>query len=597
LNAHQVQLLDQVRSLIEDLHQFIDQPGFALALADGRGELLDVQGDPTIVALATRSGLGPRVQASEEQIGTNAIDLALREAQPIRTCGSEHYCRPLHELAIAAAPIFAVNGQALGVLAVIAKAEAFHPHTLGLAIAAVQALQHQLRTDQLVAEANDHLAELYAALEAMSDGLIFVGPNGEIRRINSRAAQVLGINVRSVAGRQLNDVLAPPPLIQSALLARQDLLEHELLWQGRKAPLTVVCSLRQVWDRGRRYLGGLIIVRPTQSVHQMVQRVTGTRAEFTFGDIVGQSAGILTALHQAHLAANASGCALISGEAGVGKDLFAQAIHNGSARAGGPFVRLNCATIPRSMLASELFGVEGDERIARPGKLELAHGGTLYIEDVSALPFALQTSLLRTIEMRHSMRSGSSRAFPVDVRIIAGNGPELTQQVAEGRFRPDLYARLSATVIDIPPLRERENDLLLLINQMLRVINERLGKQAVLAPEALQALRSYQWPGNVRELELLLERLLDSTETSVIEQDDLPPSIARAAQNGLVQAVGSLADTHSLTEYETILRAGRQAGGNLGRAAAILGVSRVTLWRKMNRYGLNRNSFWRDSSD
>jgi transcriptional activator for dhaKLM operon len=249
------------------------------------------------------------------------------------------------------------------------------------------------------------------------------------------------------------------------------------------------------------------------------------------------------------------------------------------------------------MLASELFGVEGDERVARPGKLELAHGGTLYIEDVSVLPFALQTSLLRTIEMRHSMRSGSSRAFPVDVRIIAGNGPELAQQVAEGRFRPDLYARLSATVIDIPPLRERENDLLLLINQMLRAINERLGKQIVLAPEALQALRSYQWPGNVRELELLLERLLDSTETSVIEQDDLPPSIARAAQNGMVQAVGNLAETHALTEYETILRAGRQAAGNLGRAAAILGVSRVTLWRKMSRYGLDRNSFWRDGSD
>jgi transcriptional regulator of acetoin/glycerol metabolism len=594
LNAHQVLLLDQVRSLIEDLHQFIDQPGFALALADGQGELLDVQGDPAIVALAEQSGLVPRVLASEEQIGTNAIDLALREAQPMRTCGNEHYCLALHPLAIAAAPIFAVNGQALGVLAVIARAEAFHPHTLGLAIAAVQALQHQLRTDELIAEANDHLAELYAALEAMSDGLIFVGPQGEIRRINSRAAQVLGVHARSVSGRRLNDVLAPPTMIQVALVARQDILEQELLWQGRKAPLTVVCSLHQVWDRGRRYLGGLIIVRPTQSVHQLVQRVTGTRAEFTFGDIVGQSQAMGAALHRAHLAANSSGCALICGESGVGKDLFAQAIHNASARAGGPFVRLHCSAIPRSMLSSELFGIEGDERAARPGKLELAHGGTLYLEEISALPFELQTSLLRTIEMRHSMRSGSARAFPVDVRIIAADGPDLAQQVAEGRFRPDLYARLSATVVELPALRERGDDLLLLINQLLRAINERLGKQVVLAPEALQALRAYHWPGNVRELELVLERLLDSMEKTVIEQGDLPPAVARAAQSGLPPTTASLADTQAMAEYETILRAGRQAGGHLGRAAALLGVSRVTLWRKMSRYGVSREQFWRD---
>lgn len=598
LNGHQVQLLDQARSLLEDLHQFIEQPGFALALADAHGELLELQGDPLVVALAERCGLTPRIVASEEQIGTNAIDLALREAQPSHTCGAEHYCAALHPLAIAAAPIFAVSGQALGVLVVIASAEAFHLHTLGLAVAAVQALQHQLRTDALIVEAHDHLAELYATFEAISDGLIFVGPTGEIKRINSRAAQMLGVNLRTATGRQIDDTLALPTMLHAALLARQDLAEHELLWQGGKLPLAVVCALRQVLDGGRRYLGALITLRPAQSVHQLMQRVAGTRAEFTFGDIVGQSPAIRTALHQARLAANASGCVLIIGEAGVGKDLFGQALHNASARAGGPFVRLNCSSIPRSMLAGELFGIEGDEQggalDGRPGKLELAHGGALYLEAVSALPFELQTSLLRTIEMRHTMRSGGARAFPVDVRIIAAEGPELEQQIAEGRFRPDLLARLSATTIEVPALRDRGDDLLLLVSSLLRTINEHLGKQTVLTPEALQALCAYDWPGNVRELELLLERLLDSSEKAAIGRDDLPEPIARALQQVIGLPVTTLAASHTLSEYETIIRAGRQASGNLGRTASILGVSRVTLWRKMSRYGLTREHFWQD---
>jgi transcriptional regulator with PAS, ATPase and Fis domain len=331
-------------------------------------------------------------------------------------------------------------------------------------------------------------------------------------------------------------------------------------------------------------------------VHQLVQRVVGAHARFTFRDIIGQSAPMLQALHQAHMAANAAGSMLLRGEPGVGKELFAQAIHNASVRAGGPFVVLNCAAVPRPLLAAELFGEEGRSLRAdqggRPGKIELARGGVLYLAEVDALPPELQTALLRAIEMRRIIRSDGTRPLPIDVRLFATAGDGLERQVQEGRFRPDLAARLGAFSIEIPPLRRRGDDLLLLVSHILLLLSERLGRQVALAPEALQALRSYPWPGNVRELELTLERTLAGGEKSVIMLDDLPPTIVRGAAPLEPPSTPSLEENHRIGERDLIVRAGREAAGHLGRTAALLGISRATLWRKMVRYGLSKSAFW-----
>jgi transcriptional activator for dhaKLM operon len=596
LSQPQPRLLDLVRSSIEDLYQLIVQPGFAVVLADAQAHILDLEGDQKVVDDAGRLGLQCGVSLREEDAGTNAVDLALRDALPIQTSGSQHYRMQLHGLAFAAAPIFDVSGSALGVIAILTREQDTHPHTLGMAIAAAQALNNQLRTEHLLAEANDHLAELYATLETISEGLIFVGPDEEIRRINSRAAQILALSARSVPGHPFAETGTPPPRLLLALRNREELIEQELIWQSRSGTIALICSLRPVRERGRRYLGALITLRPIQSVHQLVQRVVGAHAQFTFHDIIGQSSLMHQALHQAHLAANASACVWLQGEPGVGKDLFAQAIHNASSRASGPFVRINCAAVPRTMLTAELFGVEAaqnDGQAGRPGKLELAQGGVLYLEEVGILSFEQQTSLLRTIEMRHIIRTYGKRPVPIDVRIIAADSSDIEQQVAEGRFRADLAARLRVCCVEIPPLRARGDDLLLLANHFLALLNERFGKQSVLAPDALEALRCYDWPGNVRELELTLERLLQLSEKSVLTRDDLPQSIALAVGSAQQSRQPSLAEHQQLSDCEAIIRAGRQASGHLGRTAALLGISRATLWRKMSRYGLSRDHFWR----
>jgi transcriptional activator for dhaKLM operon len=604
LDTSQEALLALVRPYMEDLYQFVEGSGFAVLLADAALTVIEIIGDRDMVAAIGATGLRHRASWREEQIGSMALNLALHEALPCQTRSAEHFCACYHQFACSAAPLFDVGGQAMGVLGVIGHSADAHAHTLGMVIAATQAIQAQVRNNMLLAETNDHLAELNAAIEAMSEGLIFLDGQGHVSKINSRAGQMLGLSPRSIAGRALDELVELPVTLGEALERRREISDQELLFPGRKGSFATLCSVRPVWDRSRRYLGALITLRPSESVQRLVQRVVGAQARFSFADIVGESTAVQSAVRHARVAANSGAPVLLIGEPGVGKELFAHAIHHAGARSDEPFVLLNCAAVPRTLLMGELLGYEGgqpgrasnrqDAAEGRPGKLELAHGGTLLLEDVGALTVEAQTSLLRVVETQHLIRIGGQRVVAIDTRIIATTDSDLERAVAEGRFRAELFYRLSVLTIHIPPLRTRGDDVLMLLDQILATMNRRMGRQVLFAPEALSALRAYHWPGTVRELEATLERVLYMTEKSVLTLADLPPPIAQAipATGVLPAPMARLYDRHAAAERDAILRAGREAAGHLGHAAERLGISRATLWRKMKLYGLTREHFW-----
>ena len=598
--AHEA-LIALARPYMEDLYQFMEGSGFAVLLADAALALIEVIGDQEMLDSIESYGLGRGASWREEHIGSMALNLALHEALPWQTSGAEHFCACYHQFACSAAPLFDIAGQAIGVIGVLGRRKAAHTHTLGMVIAAAQALHVQVRNNLLLAETNDHLAELNAAIEAMSEGLIFLDAQGRLSRINSRAGQMLGLSPRSAAGRPLVELLELPAALTPALEQRRAISDQEMLFVGRKGAVAVLCSVRPLWDRGRRYLGALITLRPPESVQRLVQQVVGAQARFRFADIVGESQAMQVAMRHARISANSQAPVLLQGEAGVGKELFAHAIHNAGTRADGPFVALSCAAVPRTLLLGELLGYEGGQASraeGRPGKLELAQGGTLLLEEISALTVEAQTSLLRVMETQNLIRIGGQRVVPVEARIIATTSGDLEREVEEGRFRAELFYRLNVLTINIPPLRARGDDVLLLLDQVLTGMNRRLGKQVLFAPDALAALRAYSWPGNVRELEATLERLLHMTEKSVLTLSDLPPAIAQVfpASGGTPAAqMPRLYDRHAAAEREAILRAGRESAGHLGRAAQRLGISRATLWRKMKLYGLTKEHFWRQS--
>jgi transcriptional regulator with PAS, ATPase and Fis domain len=422
--------------------------------------------------------------------------------------------------------------------------------------------------------------------------------------------------------------------LAQAFERQQSLSDEELVFDTIHGRVTCLCSLKpittyrpdleEIVSSTKLVIsepvdtdGFVMILRSIERVQKLVHRMTGARARLTFANVIGESPTLKEALRLARLAANSNSTVLLRGETGTGKEIFAQSIHNSSARADGPFVAINCAAIPRELINTELFGYEGGsftgaDRQGRSGKFEQAHGGTLFLDEIGDMPLDLQTTLLRAIETRTIVRIGGQRVIQADVRIVAATHKDLREEARLGNFRSDLYYRLNVLTINIPALRERADDLPLLVQHFLHRQSRALGRLFTITPEAMEALPQYNWPGNVRELENMLERVTYLMPKNIITVGDLPIDLQqmhedaeeskhqardRAAQNGenqqgkeqmaLVTGKSRALKEHSKNaEMQAVIQAWDASNGHVSRAAAILGISRTTMWRKMVKYGL-----------
>ena len=306
-----------------------------------------------------------------------------------------------------------------------------------------------------------------------------------------------------------------------------------------------------------------------------------------FPEMVGQSAAMREVFTRIQQVADKEVTVLLQGESGTGKELVARAIHNASPRRKGPFVATNIAALPDTLIESELFGHEkgafsGAIR-QKPGCFEMAQGGTLLLDEVGEMPPKTQVDLLRVLEQREVRRIGGEQLLPVDVRLVAATHQDLEQLVEEGKFRDDLYYRLNVVPLRVPPLRERRDDVPLLVNHFLQQAEQRHGGEPKrMAGAAMRVLCDYSWPGNVRQLRNLMERLVVTVEDSTIHTGDLPPEMRvepRQIAMTLEAAVGEV-------EKEAILAALNKCNQHRERAAKVLEISVRTLHYKMNRYGL-----------
>ncbi|MCL2336608.1 MAG: sigma 54-interacting transcriptional regulator [Firmicutes bacterium] len=316
-------------------------------------------------------------------------------------------------------------------------------------------------------------------------------------------------------------------------------------------------------------------------------KLNGTK--YTMECMIGNSAGIQAIKKQALQAAASSSTVLIYGESGTGKELLAQAIHNASGRFKRPFVKVNCVAIPTELAEAELFGYEGGAftgalRHGKPGKFELADGGTIFLDEIGDMPLPVQSKLLRAIQEKEIERVGGVRTKKVDVRILAATNRNLYQLQKEGRFREDLYYRLKVLTITIPPLREHREDMALLLDYFLRKCQKESGKGIKgVTEEVNNFFHTYQWPGNIREMENLIERAVIYCHQDLIQMDDL--GIDSWGQNqhyNYSQSAGlALAEAAKEAEKETISKALKITGGNKSKAAKLLGISRTTLYEKL----------------
>ncbi len=287
---------------------------------------------------------------------------------------------------------------------------------------------------------------------------------------------------------------------------------------------------------------------------------------------------------------------LISGESGTGKELFAQAIHHASPRRPHPFVRINCAAIPRDLLESELFGYDkgaftGAGPSGKPGKFELAKNGSIFLDEIGDLPIEMQPKLLRAIEDKQFERVGGTRIIQSDFRVIAATNQNLEEMIADGRFRKDLFYRLNVIPLHITPLRQRKGDIVPIAHHLLKSMAREADLVEInMGQEAEKALRNYEWPGNVRELSNVLERVISAMEGNTIHLQNLPFYVYGSRRKSPKSNSSSLKEVSAKTEKEAIRFALKETNNNKARAAKILGIHRTLLYKKMNKYNISLKS-------
>ena len=327
--------------------------------------------------------------------------------------------------------------------------------------------------------------------------------------------------------------------------------------------------------------------------------VAGTRLRYNFDSIIGNSEKMHMLKSYAERVSSSNSNVLILGESGTGKELFAQAIHSASFRGNGPFVPINCASLPKDLLNSELFGYEdgaftGAVKGGAPGKFEQASGGTIFLDEIGDMPLEMQSALLRVLEDNTVIRVGGKKYIPVDIRVIAATNQDLWKQVQKGNFRADLYFRLNIVTIKIPPLRERAEDIPMLSQNLLEHMLP-TGVKKTMSSELLGILQRYSWPGNVRELRNVIERCLSYSSDEVIGSEQLPGDLLEQLDGhqsrtyaANMQHSDCLDSTDDWRGYnrDTVIELMRKYSGNKSRVAKALGISRATLYKRLNEYQL-----------
>ncbi|MFY9187789.1 MAG: sigma 54-interacting transcriptional regulator [bacterium] len=589
--ATNADFLEVARPFLSSLYSILEGSGFAVMLVDSDGVVLEVQGDSSVLT-ASRLGLNfvPGAVWNEETVGNTAVGTALREGVAVQMAGNEHFCQAHHPWACSAAPILAPHGTVCGVINVSGTLQQVHPHTLGMVVAAARAIENGLATYQATEELRLQHKYQEAIVESMSDGFLTIDVNGFITYMNATGGRILGVDPKTAVGKFIADIVDFKPVILSVLETGQGYVDKEFMVKTGTGLKHFIKTAIPIRDEDGNLTGVVDTFREIKRVRKMVNRMVGAQANFSFNDIIGQSPVLMDSIRLAKIAAQSSSNVLIEGESGTGKELFAQAIHNASSYCDGPFVAINCAALPRELIESELFGYEegaftGASRGGRPGKFELASGGTIFLDEIGDMPLDMQAKLLRVLQERRVLRLGGRHYISCDVRIIVATNKNLVQEVERGNFRRDLYYRLNVLSIVIPPLRQRGADLELLVQHLTHKISRQLDREVrSFSPGALEILRSFSWPGNVRQLENMVERAVNIAQNSEVTTEEVMRLFDQQ------QAPASVAEKPlSIEEVEqlAIERALKTADGNISLAARLLKISRNTLYNKLKKYHIN----------
>jgi sigma-54 dependent transcriptional regulator, acetoin dehydrogenase operon transcriptional activator AcoR len=590
---------------IQLLENFISDSGYIILLTDYQGCILEMGGNEKTLNETRQFGILPGAYMSEESIGSNAISIALADNSPVLLNAAEHYIKAFHDWNCSAAPIHNEKEQVIGCLNLSGKIDRVNPHTLGMVVASAKAIEYQVRSSFADMRLKETYRFVTQILNTLEFGVLATDIDGVILKVNNLASGLLRLPISKIEQKNIAEFIPVWPGFMQSVLNNEIIMDEEVhvSYYGVRDSLNV--NVYPLTDGDGTITGTVTTIRDMKRVYKIVNKYTGMEARYSFDDLIGESDEMKKIVAYCRNISDSPSTILIQGESGTGKEVLAQAIHNYSTRRENGFVALNCGAIPETLIESELFGyTEGAFTSARkggkPGKFELANGGTLFLDEIGEMPLDMQVKLLRALQERSITRVGGDKTIPVDVRIIAATNKNLLKEVQKGKFRQDLYYRLSVIPVYIPPLRSRREDIPILINFFMNLKSIKLRKQVPEMDNRLfKKLMHYPWPGNVRELENYIEKYvnldgnIDDLESiqnpEVLSQRDELLSVDDHLAN--MDTVGKNVEVElmSLDELEKIAisRTIRACDGNMTKAAKILGISRNALYQKVKKYEID----------
>ena len=536
---------------------------YTILLGDNDGYIIEAIGDVPFMSKAQKVNLSTGSDWREEIRGTNAIGTSLRENAPISVFGWEHFVQDNHFLACWAAPIQNSQGAPIGVLDISGEASPDRQKILTIAMMGANMIEKNLRLFELEDQLKFYQEGFKLASSLLRQGFLAIDREGIITNINSLGAALLGRRAEDIIGQLAGDIFSSP---KGWMLSGQslDLRIKDPAGQAISSHLT------RVVNEAGQSLGAV------GTVHQVTEDIPVCSTLW-----IGHSPVTLRTLERASKVAMTHSSVLIHGESGTGKEIIARTIHQLSPRSGGPFVALNCASLSPSLVESELFGyVEGAftgaRRGGKPGKFELANKGTIFLDEIGDMPINVQIALLRVLQEKEVSRVGDTKALKIDVRILAASHKDLSVLVATDKFRLDLFYRLKVVTLELPPLRERTEDIHDLVPYFIRKACASFGSPILgIQPEVYDYLLAQPWPGNVRELENCIESMVALAEGPVITVADLPAEFQQPTIETEPEPLLNQQTKHA------ILYALTQTNGKIAPAAKLLGIGRNTLYRKI----------------
>jgi transcriptional regulator of acetoin/glycerol metabolism len=573
---NQRELVSHARPVMDFLFDQTRHADNMVILADAQGILLRALGDASFTDRVQRVALRPGANWHERWRGTNAIGTALADEAPVVVHGSEHYLERNGFLTCTAAPITDSAGRVLGVLDISGDHRGHHRHTLPLVRLAARTIEHKLFDTHHAANVRLHLHAQPEGIGTVTEGLLALSDDGWLLGANVAALAMLGISRAEVGACTLERALQ---LDLSVLDA----------WARSAGGVP-----RQV----RRHDGSLLWARIEMSRNVVTAHLVGASTRLQApqqGDALAEldtgDSCMRAAIDRARRVVDKPIALLLQGESGVGKEVFARALHASGTRRGEPFVAVNCAALPEALIEAELFGYRpgaftGAGRDGAPGRIRESQGGTLFLDEIGDMPLTLQARLLRVLQDRQVQPLGGGKSVAVDFRLVCATHRDLRALMEQGRFREDLYYRINGLALQLPPLRERQDSARLTTRMLGEFLPDR---ELAFTPDLLVAMSRYRWPGNLRQLSNVLRTacaLLDDTEV-LIDWSHLPDDLAgdlRGAPS-VREEIDEDADLRIRAE-RTVKQIVQSSGGNLSEAARRLGISRNTLYRKLREMGI-----------